>query len=131
MPDQAKHTEHGAPQDAALYAAVAAFVRDARTNYLEVVNDKTYIPQDTTFPTIRTFADSGFPNVSAGIDAAVPDYQRLFGLEQNQWAKIAIGEWESWQRLINAIEGNERLMTYLAFGSTTQGVGQDDARRAA
>ena len=93
-----------------LYEAVAAFVLEARENYRRGVNERTYMPCDSKFPSISTFEDSGFPYVSPGIDARVPEYDRLFrqGAHEVDRDRL-LGEWDSWKRLVEVVEGHERL----------------------
>jgi hypothetical protein len=108
-----------APQDPRLYEAVSAFVLEARENYREVVNERTYLPRDSTFPTLSTFEESGFPYVSPGINASVPEYDRLFSMEDTRWTVITFGEWDSWKRLVEVVEGHDRLVKFMGLPSGT------------
>lgn len=117
------------PKDPELYEAVVAFVGEARSAYRRVVDESTYLPKDASFPKMTLFEKSGFPNISPGINADVPKYDSLFGLEESRWIKIGFGDWDSWGHLVAVAESRPRLLEYLAGSRDGTVPNQEPVRR--
>lgn len=89
----------GEPRDTELFEVIAAAVLEARDRALAHRDAGRYVPRRSDFPKLSHF-DSGQPDVRRGIDAQVPDYSRLFGLQANDLTTFSYGDLPRTQALL-------------------------------